>query len=127
MRRQSILWIITVVAVSFLTTCEKENEACPDESTFCILINNQDFDATGPVINEFLKTLQKDDDQALGKLKNWLDCKNCVKSAEILCNSCIETLPPQSEILVQFNSNGQVVEKTMDILMSEPLKFSGYH
>ncbi|MBX2967576.1 MAG: hypothetical protein KF845_15650 [Cyclobacteriaceae bacterium] len=127
MKTPKIYWISVFVMVSFFTACEKEDVACTDEKAFCNLVNKQEFNATGQVIDNFLESLQKNDDLALEKLKEWLECKSCVKTAEILCNSCIETLPLQSEILVKFNANGQVVEKTMDISMSDKLKFEGYH
>ena len=45
----------------------------------------------------------------------------------VLCNSCIYTLPPQSELSVDFISNGQPITMMLDILMDDPLKFRAYH
>lgn len=91
-------------------------------------IDEGDFDAVGVVINEYLQTLEKDKlDANLELLKEWLSCKSCVDDVQILCNSCIFTLPPQSELKIIFISNNIKMEKTMDILMDSPLSFVGFH
>jgi len=41
-------------------------------------------------------------------------CKNI--NAELLCYSCIKTLPPQSEILVTTDSLGAEIKRVIDIL-----------
>jgi hypothetical protein len=124
---------ILTAAIIFLTcltlwTCNKEKVSCSDDQTFCSLVDNQDFDATGTIIDNYLAGLEKNKkDENLEKLRDWLECKSCVDKAEIICNSCIYTLPPQSELRVDFNSNGKTVTMTLDILMDEPLKFRAYH
>jgi hypothetical protein len=40
-------------------------------------------------------------------------------SCEMSCIACIETLPPQSEILVTADSTGVTVERIIDIMMLE--------
>ncbi len=56
-----------------------------------------------------------------------IKCKNCVAKAEILCNFCIKTNPPQSELKVWFMVNGQQTVKTLDMIMDDPLRFITYH
>ena len=129
MTKMSIL-ITALLILTNLTfwSCKKDSNACSHDDEFCSLVNKEDFDATGPLIDDFLAGLKKNKaDENLEKLVEWLNCKDCVVSANILCNSCIETLPPQSEIQVDFNLNGQTVTKTMDIIMHEKLKFAAYH
>ena len=122
MHRTVLTTAIILFACLTLWTCNKDDE------TFCALVNEENFDATGPLIDDFLATL-KNGNQAdhLAKLKEWLECKSCVEKAQILCNSCILTFPPQSELSVDFVSNGIIITMTLDILMSEPLKFRAYH
>ena len=81
-----------------------------------------------PLIDNFLSKLQMSGNaQNLDLLKEWLECKSCVKKVSILCNSCIKTNPAQSELSVVFMTNGQSVEKTLDLEMSIPPKFRAYH
>lgn len=129
MKRRTIFTIGTILLICFtLWTCKKENIVCTNDKTFCVLVNDQNFDATGPLFDDFLATLNKDDqDKNLEELKDWLECKSCVEKAKILCNSCIETGPPQSELIVYFISNGKTIKKTLDILMGDPLTFRRYH
>jgi hypothetical protein len=121
-------WTLSIMtATILLVSCKNENNTCTDEEVFCSFVNDQNFDGTGQLIDSFLGTLEKNDTKALEKLKGWLDCKSCVLNTEILCNSCIFTFPAQSELRLRFNANGQTVELTLDILMTEKLKFIRYH
>jgi hypothetical protein len=127
MRATSTSWLIGfAVFALLLPACDKESP-CLQEEAFCSLVNAQDFDGTGPVINEFLKTFNANDPQALDELVEWLECKRCVRSAIIVCNSCIYTLPPQSQIEVTFIQDSDSTILIMDIVMDNPLRFVGYH
>lgn len=129
MKNTTILTTAIIILSSFtLGSCTKDKLNCSNESEFCSLVDNQDFDATGAIIDDYLAGLNKNEpEENLEKLADWLECKTCVEKVEILCNSCIETLPAQSELSVEFNSGGQEIEKTLDILMSDPLRYRGYH
>jgi hypothetical protein len=124
MRIKTILTATTIL-LTCLTfwTCEKDKD-----EEFCAFVNEQNFDATGPLIDDFLATLKKgNEDYKLEKLRAWLERKDCVGEVQILCNSCILTLPPQSELRVDFISNGDTITLTLDILMDDPMKFRTYH
>ena len=130
------VFITAIILLACLTlwTCKKDNvietgnESDPDDETFCELVEDQNFHSTGSLIDDFLVTLPKgNSDNNLIKLKDWLESKSCVSKAEILCNSCIFTLPPQSELSVDFISNGQPITMTLDVLMDDPLEFRAYH
>ena len=129
MTRKTILTALVIFLTCLtLWTCNKEKVSCSDEQAFCSLVESQDFDATGTIIDNYLAGLEKNKkDENLEKLRDWLECKSCVDKAEIICNSCIKTIPPQSELSVDFISNGQTIKMTLDILMDEPLKFRAYH
>jgi len=49
--------------------------------------------------------------------------------AEIFCYACVETNPPQSEIMIQMDSAGVKIERIIDISTPSDkiLKFSGIH
>lgn len=106
-----------------LWACEKDRN-----EEFCAFVDEQNFEATGPLVDDFLASLNNgDEDYKLENLRTWLERKDCVGEVQILCNSCIHTLPPQSELSVEFISNDSIIVLTMDILMSNPLKFRAYH
>ena len=128
MKHTSILVTISILlACLSLLSCKKEDLKSGDEK-FCEYVSIQNYEATGPLINNFLATLSRNNqDDNLGKLRDWLEAKTCVDSATILCNSCIYTNPAQSELKVIYISNGQKTSKIMDIIMSDPLKFRTYH
>ncbi len=113
----------------FFTGCKKDVAVCLDENAFCSYVNSEHFDSTRTVMNDFLKTINKNknSDEKLEALNAWLACKSCVSKAEIFCNSCIKTNPPQSELRVHFLANGKDIELTLDVLMDEPLRFVRYH
>jgi hypothetical protein len=129
MKHKPILITAIIILTSLtLWSCKKDKLTCSDESEFCSLIDKQDFDATGPIIDDYLAGLKKNTpNENLEKLADWLECKSCVDNADVICNSCIYTLPAQSELRVDFNSSGQKITKTLDILMSDPLEYRGYH
>jgi hypothetical protein len=53
----------------------------------------------------------------------------CGFDATLTCVSCIETLPPQSEVLVHIDSMGVTVNRTLDIFMPDegPMTFRAIH
>jgi hypothetical protein len=129
MTRKTILTAVIIFLTGItLWTCNKETAPCSDDQAFCSLVDNQLFDSTGSIINNYLAGLKKNKkDENLVKLRNWLECKSCITRAQIICNSCIKTNPPMSELSVDFFSNGQKVTMILDILMDEPLKYVAYH
>lgn len=129
MKHKSILLAFSILlACLALYSCKKDKNVNSDDEKFCEYVSSQNFDATRPLIDNFLATLDNNNRYAnLVKLKNWMETKSCVDSTTIICNSCIETNPPQSELMVSFISNGQKTSLIMDIIMSDPLKFRTYH
>jgi hypothetical protein len=129
MKRKTMLTTLVIVLTSLmLWNCTKDETACRDEQAFCRLIDKEDFDGTGPIIGAYLAGLRTDEtDTQLEKLADWLACQSCVAQVTILCNSCIYTLPPQSELQVDFVSKGKHITKILDILMGDPLTYRGHH
>ena len=97
--------------------------------TPCEFVNEENIDETIPIINEFLENLSNslDEEQKLQELVTWFKSHSCITDARILHISGIETLPPQSEILISFKENGVTKELILDISMGEPLKAIRYH
>ncbi len=121
------LILIIIILNSFLFSCNENKIDCSDEE-FCSFVSNNEYDKTGNLIDTFCATLvTENEEDNIEKLKEWLECKSCIKNVKIECNSCIFTNPPQSELSVVFRLNGDFVTKTLDILMSKPMKFRAYH
>lgn len=123
---------IMLLSCLSLLTCDKEEieikTTISYKDDFCKLVDKKDLDSTGYFIDEFLLTLKsKDQNENLEKLRLWLEEKECIDEAKILCNSCIKTLPLQSELSVSFVTDGFTGTMTMDILMADTLKFRAYH
>ncbi|MBE0637892.1 MAG: hypothetical protein IH598_05180 [Bacteroidales bacterium] len=129
MNYKSILvTLVILLSCLSISSCKKDKDVTSDDEKFCECVASQNYEATGPLIDNFLSTLDNNNqDDNLKKLKDWMDAKSCVDSTSIVCNSCIDTNPPQSEVRVTFISNGQKESMVMDIIMSDPLKFRTYH
>ena len=89
----------------------------------------EDLNKAGPAIDAFLAGLDQtmDDAQKMDALTTWLQSHACIDDAYIACVSCIETNPTQSEIVVSFTESGVKKQLTLDILMSNPPRFSATH
>jgi len=124
-----ISFVALFVIIAGLAGCSGNEGSCANDEEFCALINAENFDGTGPVIDDYLEGLRSklSDEEKLDRLVDWLECKSCVKRADIICNSCIYTNPPQSELKIVFVINEVQVERILDIQMRDPLLFSGFH
>ncbi len=119
-----ILLLISFVLIS----CKQDTPLCSDDEAFCSFIANQDYDATGPLIDAFLADLSPDNpSDNLDQLADWLACKSCVENVSLICNSCIQTLPAQSELSVDYMVNGQTTSMVLDIIMDDTLRYGGHH
>lgn len=124
------LSLATILFLTFvLTDCNQDEIECSKNNEFCAFISSEEYSNTGTLINNYLGGLETSlsDEEKLERLRNWLKCKSCVANVEILCNSCIRTNPPQSELKLWLIVNGQQKEKILDIIMDDPLRFSTYH
>jgi hypothetical protein len=108
-----------------LVGCDKESQT--DSGKLCSYLNSGNIDKTIPIINEFLADLPNsnsfsEDEQNLQTFVKWLKSNSCIIDATILCVSCIETLPEQSEVSFSFQEGEITKVVTLDISMSKPLK-----
>lgn len=122
-RHFSILLFMSIL----FTACKKEEVKCSDNTEFCAFISAEEYDKTGVLIDKYLSGLQRNlsDEEQLNKLKDWLVCKNCVDKVEIT-DDLVLTNPPKRALITSFIINGQRTEKSLFILMSEPLRFGHY-
>lgn len=129
MRKTKIILGSILLFAIVLISCHKEVVKYSNEIEFCAFINAEEYNKTSSVIDKYLNGLNKglSDTEKLELLKDWLKSKSCVIKAEILCNSCLETNPPQSEIRVTFLVQEQHLEKTLDIIMDKVLRFGNFH
>ncbi|MDP2188177.1 MAG: hypothetical protein Q8J69_05795 [Sphingobacteriaceae bacterium] len=127
MKTLARLFSILLLVIILFTACNKEEVKCSDSAEFCAFIGAEEYDKTGVLIDKYLSGLQKDqsDQEKLNKLKAWLACKSCVESVEI-SDALVLTNPPKSSLLVSFNVSGLQTEKSLFILMDEPLSFGHY-
>jgi hypothetical protein len=118
-----LFWVIAI------SSCKKDDIKCTDDKEFCDFIDKEEYNNIGSLIDKYLVGQRPDinEGEKLEQLLVWLNCKSCVSRSELLCNSCIYTNPPQSEIKVWFTVNGKEVIKVLDVTMDEPLRFSNFH
>ena len=122
----NIFILITAVVFAF-AACKKEVMICGN-MTFCEKVDYQYSELLNTDINHFMATITADTpEDKLNVLNDWLLNMRCVTEAEIICNSCIYTNPPQSELKITFDADGKEVIKTMNVLMSDTLKFVNFH
>lgn len=129
MAKTKIFFTTILFLTIAISSCEKDDIKCSNDRVFCEFINKKEYNATGAIIDKYLSGQKKNvnEGENLEKLRAWLNCKSCVISTDLLCNSCIYTNPPQSEIKVWFTVKGQEVVKVLDIIMGEPLRFRTFH
>jgi hypothetical protein len=122
-----LIFSLLIASVLWLASCGKDSG--PSEADeFCRLAGEQQYDQTGPLIDAWLnRQAGGQPDQNLLRLCDWLAAMPCVDTARILCNTCIETLPPQSELKVCFRNGSSDTCLILDILMDEPLRFRTWH
>lgn len=108
--------------------CKQENPEKPIE--FCSYLDDGIVDLTIPFIDNFLDGLPSDlnEEQKLLKLTTWLESCPCVSNANILyyewCSITSDTRI--SQIFIRFDENGIKKDRLLYVLMSNPLKATGF-
>lgn len=106
---------ILFAGFSFLSSCSKDSGS-PDCAGLRNAIIAGDVSSAMIALTGFIRQLPSDEhsdinlDRLVASLNN-----NCTVIADKLCFGCIQTLPEQSEIRIQFINNGSVVKKNFDI------------
>ena len=133
MQRVAVATLCVCALLFMASGCEtKKTDTVEDDDEldveFCSCLNTEDLGKTIPIVDEFLAGLAKklDDGQKMQALAAWLKAQPCIIDASVLCQSCAETDPPKSEILISFDENGTTKDFVLDISMGKPLKVVGY-
>ena len=131
-----ILRLGVILTILVTMSCEKTNNFDINCKRLKKGILNQDESAIKSEISILTQDLSPNltTDDEWGHIKNFellIDRLNqCGEiNAELFCYCCIKTYPPQSEILIKINSNGQQIQKIFDILTSKDriLVYLGMH
>lgn len=102
-----------------LSSCSKEEITVDQEQLFCEFVAKEEYNNLLPLINNYLSNLDNNntDKARLEQLAIWLKSKSCVSDAEVECNMCVYSLPPQGHLRVQFNST----VKQLNVVGTEPI------
>lgn len=114
-----------------VSACNKRNRSDANcyNTAFESHVVNGNFGQIPSSMQTFVASISnsQSDSAKMQKIAKWLNCQPVVSSANILCISCIETLPEQSEINFTVQHNGQDTTLVLDILMSNPLSVANIH
>ncbi len=131
---KKILFFATLI---ILTTCKKDVIESPD----CELLQTGLAELNDEIVKSEIEKLTADlhphpfAEDLIGHMQNLQtladrlggDCNQLTTS--IVCYACIETYPPTSEILVEFEYEGVINKVIIDIVTSDSdiLRFGGVH
>jgi len=123
------LFLPAIVLVFAFTACSKDHlqKANSDKLQRAILAGNPDEVETE--INKVCASVAavSDSENALFDLSSAISAP-CQVSTVVLCYSCIQTLPAQSEIKISVNYQGLKKDKIIDITRSgNRFVFAGIH
>ena len=126
MKQSNIIGLVLLLLTGFVG-CDKEEAQVTGSEKLCPYLNIENINKAIPVINDYLASLPSsnsfaEDEQNLQSLAKWLKSSPCIIDATILCVSCIETFPEQSEVSFSFKEGEVIKVVTLDIFMSSPLK-----
>ena len=99
-----------------LLSCKKDSPLSPKCESLTVAMKSDDVEAAKAAIMKYVNGLpsQEYTRENLEKLNAALSGQ-CVTTAELLCFSCIYTLPAQSEIKVSIFYQGTLLYKVFDI------------
>jgi len=127
MRYHKLLLLLIVLAIS-IVSCKKDASNKTNAFKEALISNN--IEAVKAAIETRVNRLpsKKYSEQNLNNLGASL-VKEYSISAEVLCFSCIKTLPEESEIKLSFLSEGSVVQRIIDITYTEDntIRFVNMH
>jgi hypothetical protein len=123
--------VFFMVIIFFMTTCDKDAPVedppvMPQDTTFCGYIHAEKFDSTYRFLNQILSKIPFDED-SMKKFEKRLIEENCVVEVEWICNSCLFSLPAQSEVLVRIKTNQGFIRVVIRVVMMEPMKSNGMY
>ncbi len=125
MKQLSVIGLVLLMLTAFIG-CNKDDQLI-DSDKLCPHLNIENIKKIIPIINDYLASLpssnsSSEDEQNIQALTKWLKSSSCIIDAQIICVSCIYTLPTQSEVSFTFKEGEATYEVTLDIIMTEPLR-----
>ena len=123
--KTKVLYLVIIFLITTISCdSEDDNELIQkiDCDTLVSGLLNYNNDKLAPEFNKITGNLEPNPNnidqighqQNLQKVVDELNKCDLI-SSELLCYACIETYPPQSELLVSIDSSGQIVERIVDI------------
>ncbi len=120
--------IFVTFMIFFMTTCDKDSPVedllvMPQDTTFCGYIDAERFDKTRIFMDSFLLKLPKNHSivASLDTLVLWLNQKECVLDAQVICYGCLFSLPPKGEIGLKLKIKSQIVKGVFTVKHNNPL------
>jgi hypothetical protein len=130
MKKLSVLFVAVFLAFTIgISACGKKTISSLEQKKICVEASAGEFTSLIEECNRFTKTIsrQKSSDAKLDLLVGFIAKTTCFKQVKLLCNSCIETFPPQSEIALTASINGSDSTVVLDVLMDDDLKVLDVH
>ena len=108
--------LITALFLSLILLSCKKDSPSPKCESLTVAMKSDNVEAAKAAITQYVNSLpsQEYTRENLEKLNAALSGA-CVTTAELLCFSCIKTLPEQSEIKVSIFYQGALLYKVFDI------------
>jgi len=108
-------FVIGVMLISGLTSCKKDNGTCEDLK---IAASSNEVAKVGSIITAYIASLpsQTYNEQNIQVLTERIS--RCDISSSIFCFDCVQTLPSQTEISLNFVYNGTSVQRVIDLSYS---------
>jgi hypothetical protein len=111
------------ICFSFFISCKKSTFSTLEKNKICDAINANNLTAAEVELNTVISKINtsQSDQLQMEEVKKILSTIDCLSNVEIICVSCIYTLPAQSEIKMNVMINGQSQEIIADVVMKNPL------
>jgi hypothetical protein len=120
---KKLMSCLLIVIPVLLAGCEEDDDPI-DKTVLCSQLANalvvNDKQAVETYINKFLNAQQA----GIGLHQSFDDLKEEIEACPSMqvtgsCFGCIETNPPQSEIMIATTANNQIVNKTIDLVQRD--------
>ena len=122
------LVLVLILGLGFIS-CKKDIAGKCDDLAEAMVINNQEKAAT--IMNSWINELASDEytEDNINRLISLIN-DNCTINATLFCFDCVMTLPSQTEIGLEFQYNGNTVNKVLDITYegsNNRIRYSRFH
>lgn len=107
--------LILLTLFAILISCDDEKIYCDKDIEFCSSISQERYQESLVMINDFLNSLNYPggdygDNSNLEKLERWLECKSCIRQAEVNCFWCLYSNPPGGSVIFTLSENSDMLQ-----------------